>query len=281
MRLTNSQIQIKMIRIISYFLIPIKKGGSPDIQNIIVLALAATILCGCGTPPPDTPATGLSKNSYEVFGKVYHPIDSATGFRQQGVASWYGEQFHEKKTANGETYNMYAMTAAHKTLPFGTMVEVKNVENNKTTIVRINDRGPFCRDRIIDLSHNAAKKIEMIKNGTATVEIVALGNDDKMLTESTQISPNARHNTSQNTLYFTGDFTIQAGSFGDPDNAEKLKKSLEKTAKNVHVVAFEKNDLTFYRVRVGRFTSLKQAQRMEQHLIQNGFANVYIVAWDL
>jgi len=270
-----------MIRIISYFLIPIKKGGSPDIQNIIVLALAATILCGCGTPPPDTPATGLSKNSYEVFGKVYHPIDSATGFRQQGVASWYGEQFHEKKTANGETYNMYAMTAAHKTLPFGTMVEVKNVENNKTTIVRINDRGPFCRDRIIDLSHNAAKKIEMIKNGTATVEIVALGNDDKMLTESTQISPNARHNTSQNTLYFTGDFTIQAGSFGDPDNAEKLKKSLEKTAKNVHVVAFEKNDLTFYRVRVGRFTSLKQAQRMEQHLIQNGFANVYIVAWDL
>ena len=238
-----------------------------------MLVLTATVLCGCGTPQPAAPVTPASKNAYEIYGKVYHPIDSATGFRQQGVASWYGEQFHERKTANGETYNMYAMTAAHKTLPFGTMVEVKNIENNKTTIVRINDRGPFSRDRIIDLSHSAAKKIEMIKNGTADVEITALGTDDAVLPASDKTSPD--------NLYFTGDFTIQVGAFGDPDNAEKLKKALEETVQNVHVVAFKKNNRTFYRVRVGRFPSLKQAQRMEQHLVQNGFSNVYIVAWDL
>lgn len=241
---------------------------------IAVLISTATIVYGCGTTPPITPA---SENTYEVYGKIYHPIDSAIGFRQQGVASWYGKQFHEKKTANGETYNMHAMTAAHKTLPFGTMVEVKNVGNNKTTIVRINDRGPFCRGRIIDLSFSAAKEIEMIKNGTAAVEITALGNDDEVLTVSGENSPN----TSPANLYFTGDFTIQVGSFGDPDNAEKLKKSLEKIAQDIHVVPIDKNGQTFYRVRVGRFNSLKQARHMEQHLGQNGFKNIYTVAWDL
>ncbi|MBC2715090.1 MAG: septal ring lytic transglycosylase RlpA family protein [Desulfobacteraceae bacterium] len=273
MHLTNNMIQIKRIGIIDHFLILLKKSGQLKIQYVAVFILTAAVLYGCGPLRPDDPVIPLPKNAYEIYGKVYHPMDDANGFRQQGVASWYGEKFHEKKTANGETYNMYAMTAAHKTLPFGTMVEVKNIENSKTTIVRVNDRGPFCRDRIIDLSFTAAKEIEMINNGTAAVEIVALGNDDEILTES--------GNTMPDNVYFTGDFTIQVGSFGDPDNAEKLKISLEKIAQNVHVVAFEKNGLTFYRVRVGRFTSLKQAQRIEQHLVQNGFKNVYTVAWDL
>ncbi|MCD6584588.1 MAG: septal ring lytic transglycosylase RlpA family protein [Desulfobacteraceae bacterium] len=281
MHLVNNLIQTKIAEVISYFMIPLKKSNQLKRLFIAVLILTAAGFYGCGTTEPVAPAKPSSNNTYEVYGKIYHPIDNANGFRQQGVASWYGEQFHEKKTANGETYNMHAMTAAHKTLPFGTMVEVKNVENNKITIVRINDRGPFCQGRIIDLSHHAAKKIDMIKNGTATVEIIALGNDDEVLAESGENTPNATPSINPDNLYFTGDFTIQVGSFGDPDNAEKLKKSIEKTAKNVHVVAFDKNGLTFYRVRVGRFTSLKQAQRVEQRLVQNGFENVYIVAWDL
>jgi rare lipoprotein A len=251
----------------------IKKSRRLTIKYITIFAFTAAVLYGCGTTERSAPATPSSQNTYEVYGKQYQPIDSASGFRQQGVASWYGEQFHEKKTANGEIYNMYAMTAAHKTLPFGTMVEVINVENKKTTIVRINDRGPFCRGRIIDLSHSAAKRIDMIKNGTAAVEITALGTDDEVLTEADKTDPD--------NVYFTGDFTIQAGSFGDPDNAEKLKISLEKIAENVHVIPVEKNNQTFYRVRVGRFNSLKQAQAMEQHLGQNGFESLYTVAWDL
>ena len=255
----------------------IKKSRRLTIKYIVIFALSAAVIYGCGTTEQSAPATPSSQNTYEVYGKQYQPIDSASGFRQQGVASWYGEQFHEKKTANGEIYNMYAMTAAHKTLPFGTMVEVINVENKKTTIVRINDRGPFCRGRIIDLSHSAAKKIDMIKNGTAAVEITALGTDDEVLAEADKSGPNVKPDN----IYFTGDFTIQVGSFGDPANAEKLKISLEKITKNVHVVPTEKNNQTFYRVRVGRFNSLKQAQSMEQHLGQNGFENVYTVAWDL
>jgi len=254
-------------------MIPLKRSGQFNLQFMAVLILTATVLYGCGTTELDAPVTGLSKNSYEVFGKVYHPIDSATGFRQQGVASWYGKQFHEKKTANGEIYNMHAMTAAHKTLPLGTMVKIKNVENGKTTIVRINDRGPFCRDRIIDLSFRAATEIGMIKNGTAAVEIMALGNDDAIFTKSDNRIPD--------NVYCTGDFTIQVGSFGDPDNAEKLKISLEEITQDVYVVPTEKDGQTFYRVRVGRFNSLKQAQNMEQLLVQNGFENLCTVAWDL
>jgi rare lipoprotein A len=261
--------------------IQLKKTRPLKIRYIAAFVLTAAVFYGCGTTEPAAPVKPSSNNAYEVYGKVYHPIDSANGFRQQGVASWYGEQFHEKKTANGEIYNMYAMTAAHKTLPFGTMVEVVNVENKKSTIVRINDRGPFCQGRIIDLSHSAAKKIDMIKNGTAAVEITALGTDDEILTVSDKTGPNIHPNATPDNLYFTGDFTIQVGSFGDPANAENLKISLEKIAQDVHVVPIEKNDQTFYRVRVGRFISLKQAQDMEQHLIENGFENVYTVAWDL
>lgn len=273
MHLTNSFHPLTVFENLNQFLKPQKKCGIFKIPYLFALVLIATVLISCGTPGPDAPVTIPSENAYEIDGKIYHPIDSADGFRQQGVASWYGEQFHEKKTANGEIYNMYAMTAAHKTLPFGTMVEVKNVENDKSTVVRINDRGPFCRGRIIDLSFSAAEKIEMIRNGTAAVEIVALGTDDDVLTASA--------NTGPDNLYFTGDFTIQVGAFGDPVNAERLKTSLEKIAENVHIVPIEKDGLTFYRVRVGRFTSLKQAQMMEQQLVQNGFENVYTVAWDL
>jgi len=254
-------------------LIQIDKYRRTKLKCIAILILTATVLTGCGHHQPDNPAGPLPKNAYEIDGRTYHPIDSANGFHQKGVASWYGKQFHEKKTANGETYNMYAMTAAHKTLPFGTMVEVKNIENNITTIVRINDRGPFCRGRIIDLSHSAAKQIDMIQNGTAAVEITALGTDDEVLKTPDKTTPDS--------LYFTGDFTIQVGAFGNPDNAEVLKSSLEKISDNIHIAPIEKNSQTFYRVRVGRFISLKQAQEMEQHLIKNGFENVYTVAWDL
>ncbi len=254
----------------------LKKSATVKITCFTFIIVTAAFFFGCGTPKPavqiPSPET-IPKNAYQIDGKMYYPIDSADGFSQQGVASWYGEQFHEKKTANGETYNMYAMTAAHKTLPFGTMVKVRNVENNKTTIVRVNDRGPFCRGRIIDLSYSAAKEIEMIGNGTTAVEIVALGKDDDVLTASDNINPDNQ--------YFTGDFTIQVGAFGDPGNAEKLKNSLEKIADNVQIAPFDANGKTLYRVRVGRFTSLKQAQNMENHLVQNGFENVYTVAWDL
>lgn len=115
--------------------------------------------------------------SYTVRGKRYFTYASAEGFEEIGIASWYGPGFHGKKTSNGETFNTYAMTAAHKHLPFGSNILVKNLENGKTCVVRINDRGPFVDDRIIDLSQAAAQKIGMIKNGTAKVHLQYIGGE--------------------------------------------------------------------------------------------------------
>ena len=101
--------------------------------------------------------------------KWYHPVSDARGFKQKGIASWYGKKFHGRKTSSGETYNMYAMTAAHKTLPLGTYVHVKSLDNGNEVMVRINDRGPFVKGRIIDLSAGAARRLGFYKKGTARV----------------------------------------------------------------------------------------------------------------
>lgn len=116
---------------------------------------------------------------YTVLGKTYVPYASAEGFEEIGIASWYGPGFHGKKTSNGEVFNTYGMTAAHKFLPFNTNIQVTNLENGKTCVVRINDRGPFVDDRIIDLSQAAAQQLGMIKNGTAKVHLVYLDSDGK------------------------------------------------------------------------------------------------------
>ena len=112
---------------------------------------------------------------YNVFGIRYYPVVASVGDRFDGIASWYGPDFHAKKTSNGEIYNMYAMTAAHKTLPMNTVVRVDNLDNGRSTIVRINDRGPFVAGRIIDLSNKAAHEIDMVRKGTARVKVTVLG----------------------------------------------------------------------------------------------------------
>ena len=112
---------------------------------------------------------------YSVFGITYYPFVAKIGDDFDGIASWYGPDFHSKKTSNGEIYDMYDMTAAHKTLPMNTVVKVENLENGKTIIVRINDRGPFVKGRIIDLSNKAAHEIDMVRRGTAKVKVSVLG----------------------------------------------------------------------------------------------------------
>lgn len=139
---------------------------------------------------------------YSVFGITYYPFVAKIGDDFDGIASWYGPDFHSKKTSNGEIYDMYAMTAAHKTLPMNTVVKVDNLENGKSIIVRINDRGPFVKGRIIDLSNKAAHQIDMVRRGTAKVKVTVLGyngeiennNAPVVETPSTQI---ASDNTSQ------------------------------------------------------------------------------------
>ncbi|MBU2113066.1 MAG: septal ring lytic transglycosylase RlpA family protein [Gammaproteobacteria bacterium] len=124
--------------------------------------------------PKAEPLSPGGNRPYRLFGQAYTPLTDATVHTEMGIASWYGNKFHGHLTSNGETYNMFAMSAAHKTLPLPSYVKVTNLDNGKSAIVRVNDRGPFHRDRIIDLSYSAASKIGMLQQGTARVQLQLL-----------------------------------------------------------------------------------------------------------
>jgi len=228
-------------------------------------------LHACGTTPPPQAPPGYPK-PYRVMGKWYQPLPHAEGFRQRGIASWYGDDFHGKRTSSGETYDMHAMTAAHKTLPLGTVVRVKHLGNGREIRVRINDRGPFVRERVIDLSAKAAKEIGILQTGTGPVEVVALGRPEP----GKNGSPTAAAYVPAD--YFSGNFTIQVGAFSDRANAERLVQSLSRTYKHVHISEYFDGRTRFYRIRVGRTHDLNEAVRYEAHLIQNGFPEAFVVA---
>lgn len=192
---------------------------------------------------------------YKVFNKWYQPIPSAKGYTQTGRASWYGKKFHGKKTANGEIYNMHALTAAHKTLPLGTWLHVENLENGKEVTVRVNDRGPFVGKRIVDLSYKAARKIDMTGNGTARVKIKAI---NKPVVEK-------RDRTAS--VSVAGLFSVQVGSFSEKTNAEGFSRRLSNIYKGVHII-LENN---VYKVRVGRYAFRKEAERMKETLKTAGY----------
>lgn len=166
---------------------------------------------------------------YQVAGKWYYPEKVSLGDKFDGYASWYGPDFHDKQTSNGETYNMYAHTAAHKTFPMNTVVKVLNVENGKSTIVRINDRGPFVEGRIIDLSSAAAKDIDMVKVGTAKVRLEVIGfggviNKDKKeeakAVESNDVLSGEFKVASTPKSVSGGEFAVQVGAFRRKEGAQ-------------------------------------------------------------
>lgn len=222
------------------------------------------------TPPPRTDSRKTPK-PYMVMGKWYQPLAHSRGFVERGKASWYGKKFHGRKTSNGEIYDMYAVSAAHKTLPLGTFVRVENLENDRVLDVRINDRGPFVRGRIIDLSYAAAKELGVVGPGTAEVEIVALG-------RAAGSSATGGLSAYIPVDYYNGDFTFQVGAFKNRLNAERLRQELDRKYKNAHIVTFDSGDGVFYRVRVGRFSTLEQAAAQRQLLAADGFENPFIVA---
>lgn len=151
------------------------RAGLCGLKALAVASLLVA-LTGCAA------LTNRSGKSYVIDGKRYHILASADGFRQKGLASWYGEPFHGRKTANGEVYDMNRVSAAHKTLPLNTWVEVRNLDNNKKMYVRINDRGPFVKGRVIDLSRQAAKEMGMLEAGVARVTLKAVtGNKARQL----------------------------------------------------------------------------------------------------
>jgi len=266
-------------------------------QFVVLLALAlALLLAGCvssppirtpthptPTLPPPAPIPAEIENIpdpvprsepksargnppfYNVLGKRYFVLDSAEGYHERGVASWYGPGFHAASTSNGERYDMYAMTAAHKTLPLPSYVQVTNLRNGKNVIVRVNDRGPFKDGRIIDLSYSAASKLGMLKEGTVFVEVRAL-------TPVQKASPPPPPPP-------TSDLYVQAGAFATESNATRLLGQLRaKGVADAFVRADEVDGKTFYRVRVGPLPNVNEFDKVVKRLRLLGVADAQLAA---
>jgi len=225
----------------------------------------ALILFACSSISADTYSTKKwTQRPYKINGKWYTPVGSSKGFEQTGIASWYGKDFHGKKTSNGETYDMYAMTAAHKTLPIGTFVRVTRLPDGKDVVVRINDRGPFVRGRVIDLSYRAALALGIENEGTARVRLEALGSakGDKLVRKD----------------YFEGNYYIQVGAFTLQGNALRLRNKLEKRYGPTIVTHFKKGKQDFYRVRVGLISGLDKAEETKAEMEEEDIGPSFIVA---
>ncbi|MFQ5988705.1 MAG: septal ring lytic transglycosylase RlpA family protein [Candidatus Methylomirabilales bacterium] len=175
-----------------------------------------------------------------------------------GVASWYGPKFHGRRTASGEVFNMHQLTAAHRTLPLGTWVQVTHLENGRSIRVRINDRGPFVEGRIIDLSYAAARSLGMVKQGVAWVSVWPL-----------QVPPSRLVGSPRT-------YTLQVGSFLAEKNAVTLKARLDAVISGAYIDKVSVDGQTFYRVRVGNFDSLEAARRVAMQVAGHGFTVVLI-----
>jgi len=244
-----------------------------------------------------------------VFGHRYVPLTSTKGYRATGTASWYGRKFHGQRTSSGERYDMYAMTAAHKTLPLPSYVRVRNLANNREVIVRVNDRGPFLRNRLIDLSYAAAAKLGVIKTGTAKVEVTAVGPSDHLPgnanvavnaieqspdevevkplppSHSASIIPEAsaaervpeKPLAAPATKAASGVY-IQVGSFSIWDNAIKLRNRLENAdIRPVAIATVRIPTGRFFRVRVGPLENLGEAEKVDNRIKRLGLSGGRVV----
>lgn len=205
---------------------------------------------------------------YKIAGKWYYPTLAKVGNEQRGIASWYGPNFHAKKTSNGEVYNMFAQTAAHKTLPMNTMVKVDNLENGLSTIVRVNDRGPFVTGRIIDLSNKAAHDIDMVKKGTARVKLTILGFNAKV----------AKTQEERNAVASVGKYFVQVGAFRRYEGAQITQRKFKLILEDKYDVVIKKGyfeDEPINRVWISGFRSEDEARDFREN---NGLQGAMIIA---
>jgi len=210
-------------------------------RGVAACVVVASLLAGCGL------ITGR---------RAKPPIHPVKGAVQVGTASWYGPGFHGNRTSSGEVYNQYDLTAAHPTLPLGTRVAVTNLQNGRAVEVRINDRGPFVKDRAIDLSYAAARLLGMLGPGTVPVRIEVLGN------EGVQLASVA--------------YTVQLGAFAQRDNALRLRERLSGQLDGVYVAPWDNGSTRYYRVRVGRFVRHDDAVAFAHSVTHFGIATVVV-----
>ena len=209
-------------------------------------------------------------DSYVVHGRRYYVMKEAQGYVERGIASWYGKKFHGHRTSSGEPYNMYAMTAAHTRLPLPSYVQVTNLQNRRTVVVRVNDRGPFHPNRIIDLSYTAAKKLGITTKGTGMVEVRAIGPQHNL-----RVAKNTSRHDSLEDAEFR--LYLQVGAFVSLRNAERLQQQLRTRYTKLNINAGYNAENNVYRVRIGPLASVAEADRLAEALAAEGFATPHIV----
>jgi rare lipoprotein A len=269
-----------------------------------------TNVTGVSEPVPRAEPRSASGNPpfYQVAGHRYVVLASAAGYRERGVASWYGPDFHGLKTATGERYDMFAMTAAHKTLPIPCYARVTNLSNGRSVVVRINDRGPFVANRIIDLSYTAASRLDMIRNGTAFVDVevispanppsgtelpvttqvasaasVGVSNVPPVSTPAETAPPSAPESaaTTQSAAALpampppapaaAGHFYIQVGAYSQLDNAQRVSKKLRDAGLEHVFTLAPTGDQPLQRVRIGPIASVQQFDALISRLSALGY----------
>lgn len=251
-----------------------KKFNAVIVSFLLTVMLAGTYGCSKKIhPPPAKPRDTVvrdvrepaapekepaTQRQYTVLGQTYTPLSTHKGYVEEGMASWYGPKFHGRTTSSGQIYNMYEMTAAHRVLPMNTKVRVTNLENGKVVNLIINDRGPFARDRIIDLSFAAAREVDMIGPGTARVRVEAVGSvpRDQM----------------------SGTFYIQVGSFSSRENALMLREKMrEKGYQETRLQEFSINGQHVWRVQAGKLNNLQEAEDARSKLTREN-PGAFIIA---
>lgn len=248
------------------------RGGSNTIPN----------LPGDAVPRPEPVSKYGNGPVYEVLGKRYTVMPSAHGYSERGVASWYGKKFHGNLTSNREVYDMYGMTAAHKTLPLPTFVEVRNLRNNKTIVVRVNDRGPFVHNRIIDLSYAAALKLDMVKDGTSLVEVTAINfvepPRDVPVRNTTPQEPDMSAAVSEPSFADTNVVYAQVGAFGSRENAQRRLDLIQQAGiRNSRIHEDRSGSNLLYRVRIGPIREVLQYDLLVEELGNLGIDEPYLV----
>lgn len=262
--------RLKLPFVLSSYLLLVACGGwlersdgppsrAPDLSNIP------------DAVPKYEPIRPANQKSYVVFGKRYYPLPSANGYREKGIASWYGKKFHGNPTATGERYDMYKMTAAHKTLPLPSYVEVRNLTNGRTIVVRVNDRGPFHQGRIIDLSYAAATKLGIIGKGTGLVEVRAVST-------KADLSPTSTTTYVERPVIKPVGLFLQMGTFSTTVRAEQMKTKLQKViTDDVLIMPLNKPDGRLYRVRIGPLANVEYGDALATRLMKLGYNDSHVV----
>lgn len=268
-----------------------------DSKACLLLLLASLALAGCASlsgrsvrplsksqlsqihnavPVQEPKSPYGNPSSYVVDGKRYHVLQSSKGYHARGYASWYGPGFDGQRTSSGEKYDMYAMTAANKVLPLPSFVRVTDLENHRSVIVKVNDRGPFHKGRIIDLSYVAAAKLGIINNGSALVEVDAITPGQPSQRQQPAPSPDtARANKPQPPAH-PGGLYLQAGAFDQPGHARRLAKRLTEDGLLDAFIVKPDGKQAFYRVRLGPYANAKARAKAAARLRARGISPVNI-----